>query len=346
MFFTAQISAKQAAQLCRRLATLLEAGIDIRSIWQKEAGRASGFFVRNCFQTIHEAVARGESLREALDATGSYFPPLFREIVGVGEQTGRLSEAFRELADHYDGQVRTARIFWAAVIWPAVELALSIAVIGLLIWIQGALPTQNGKPIDILGWGLVGNRGLVVYLFCVAIVAALVVLAVRGMKRGLAWARPVQRVVFAVPVISKPLRTLALARLAWCMHLTLSTGMEVRRALRLSLEGSGSARFTDQIPPILDAVASGDTLLEAFEATRAFPEEFVQAVRVGEESGSLPETMKHLGGQYRQQAETATAVLATCGGFAVWALIALVIIAVIFRLAGFYVGTIHDALPR
>ena len=143
---------------------MLDAGIDVRSIWQKEAGRASGFAARNCFQTIHEAVARGDALREALDATGSYFPPLFREIVGVGEQTGRLSEAFRELADHYDSQVRTARIFWAAIIWPAVELALLIAVIGLLIWIQGMLPTQNGKPFDILGWGLVGNRGLVVYL--------------------------------------------------------------------------------------------------------------------------------------------------------------------------------------
>jgi type II secretory pathway component PulF len=346
MFLTAQISAKQAAQLCRRLAIMLEAGLDVRSIWQKEAQRASGFVARNCFQTIHEAVARGDALRAALDAAGSYFPPLFREIVGVGEQTGRLGEAFRELADHYDSQVRTARIFWAAIAWPAIELALSIAIIGALIWIQGMLPTYDGKPFDILGWGLVGNRGLVVYLLIVAVAAALVALVVRGMKRGLAWARPVQRVVFAIPVISKPLRTLALARLAWCMHLTLATGMEVRRALRLSQESSGSARFTDQLPPILDAIASGDTLLEAFEATRAFPEEFVQAVRVGEESGSLPETMKHLGGQYRQQAEAATAVLATCGGFAVWGLIALAIIAVIFRLAGFYVGTIYDALPR
>jgi type II secretory pathway component PulF len=299
---------------------------------------------RSRFQTVHEAVARGESLRAALDAAGDYFPPLFREIVGVGEQSGRLGEAFRELADHYDGQVRMARIFWAAIAWPAIEFALAIAIIGLLIWIQGMLPTYEGKPLDILGWGLVGNRGLLVYVVCVAVALGVVALVVRGVKRGLAWAKPVQRVVLSIPILSKPMRTLALARLAWCMHLTFATGMDVRRALRLSLEGSGNARFTDQIGLILDVIASGDTIVESFEAAGAFPEEFVQAVRVGEESGSLPETMKRLGEQYRQQAEAATAVLATLGGFGVWALIAIALIAVIFQLAGFYIGALRQAL--
>ena len=50
------------------------------------------------------------------------------------------------------------------------------------------------------------------------------------------WVRPLQRAVMGVPVLGPALQTLALARIAWSMHLTMNAGMEVRKALRLSLE--------------------------------------------------------------------------------------------------------------
>ena len=79
MLFSAQITAKQAAQFCRRMAVTLEAGLDMRSIWAKEAQRATGMVARSRFQTIHEAVAQGHSLREAMDATGDISPEQVRE---------------------------------------------------------------------------------------------------------------------------------------------------------------------------------------------------------------------------------------------------------------------------
>ena len=44
---------------------------------------------------------RGDSLSVALAGTGQLFPPLFREIVDVGEKTGTLGRVFNRLSAHY-----------------------------------------------------------------------------------------------------------------------------------------------------------------------------------------------------------------------------------------------------
>ena len=82
----------------------------------------------------------------------------------VGEQTGTLGRVFQRLESHYRRQVQAQRIFLGAIAWPMIELAFAIFVIGLLIWILGIIAQRNnGQPIDILGFGLVGTRGLIIY---------------------------------------------------------------------------------------------------------------------------------------------------------------------------------------
>jgi hypothetical protein len=54
--------------------------------------------------------------------------------------------------------------------------------------------------------------------------------------------------------------------------------------------------------------------------------------------------MERLSRRYEEEAESALQVLTTIAGFAVWLLVAGMIIVMIFRLAGFYFGAINDAL--
>src|SRR3972149_4825244 len=137
MLFTPRISTRELARLCRRLATSVEAGIDLRSIWTREAERAIGPIVRARFRAVSDAVNRGDSLSAALADTGDYFPPLFRELAGVGEETGHLAEAFHQLAEHYDFQLKLTSTFLVSITWPLVELAIAILAVGFLIYVLG-----------------------------------------------------------------------------------------------------------------------------------------------------------------------------------------------------------------
>lgn len=338
-----RISTRALAQLCRRLSTSLEAGLEVRSVWAREAQHAIGPRAREQFSAISGAVARGDSLREALRETEGYFPPLFSALVDVGEQTGHLGEAFRQLAEHYDRQLEVRRNFLASIAWPMLQLVASIFIVGFLIWIMGMIGDRRTDP---LGFGLVGNRGLAVYVMFVLAVGAGLVALFQAVRLGLAWTRPLQNLLLQIPVLGKALETLILARLAWALHLTMDAGMALRAALRLSLETTYHFRYIDQIPQIEASIARGDSLYEAFRETRAYPPEFLDVIQVGEQSGRLVESLALLSRQYHERANASLKTLTMIAGFLVWAAIAAVIIAVILRLAMFYVGTINSALPQ
>ena len=345
MLFSARVSSKELAQLCRRLATALEAGIDVRKVWSREAEGRSSHALRRRLAHVSEAVAVGRSVTDGLVATGDYFPPLFREMVHVGERTGKLAEVFRQLADHYDHQLNLRRAFLASITWPMFQLTAAVFVIGLLIWILGLLPPgENGEPIDILGLGLVGTSGLIAYLLIVGAIAATVFLVVKGIQRGLVWTRPIQRAVLVIPWLGSCLQTLCLSRLAWALHVTLETGMDLRHSLALSLGSTHNARYTDYSDQVVTQVVRGREIHEAFSETGVFPRDFLDTLEVGERSGRLPESMAHLSQQYQDQSRRALATLTVLAGFAVWAIVAMIIIAMIFRLAFFYLGIIDDAV--
>jgi type IV pilus assembly protein PilC len=342
MIFSPRISTGRLAPLCHRLATALEAGIDARTIWAREAEHARGS-ARSRIRAISDGVERGESISRAIRQTGNYFPELFREMVDVGEQTGHAAEVFGQLADHYQHQRELRRAFLSAISWPMVQLFLAILIIGFLIGIMGAINESTGADTDPLGFGLIGTHGLMIYGAFLAAVGAAMALIVFAVRRGALWVRPIQRAALHVPMLGSSLRTIALARLAWALNLTFGTGMDVRRALAISLRAARNAKFTDDLPAIDLAIAQGATIYEAFHRQRGYPHEFLDTMAVGEESGRLVESMARLSTQYQQRARVALASLTALAGYAVWVAVAAIIIFLIFRLAMFYLGVLAGA---
>ena len=217
--------------------------------------------------------------------------------------------------------------------------------IGLLIWVLGIVAQRNnGQPIDILGFGLIGNRGLLIYtnfIIAVGLVIAGLVVAVR---RGVFWTRPLQRAVMRIPVLGGCLEKLALARLTWALHLTMNVDMDLRQVVPLVLRATGSDYYIQHTEEVVSLVATGHPLHEAFAVTGVFPDDFLEALEVAEESGAVVESMERLSKRYEDEAESALKMLTTVAGVAVWLLVMGLIILMIFRIAGFYIGTINDAL--
>jgi type II secretory pathway component PulF len=79
-------------------------------------------------------------------------------------------------------------------------------------------------------------------------------------------------------------------------------------------------------------------------ATGSFPPEFIHAVEVGEDSGRLTESLGIVARQYQDESRRALAMLTQFAGYIVWAAVAFLIILLIFRLAGNYIGAINDAV--
>lgn len=342
LLFSPRIGLKPLANLCQRLAISLDAGVDIRKLLANEAARASGQLRRH-LSAVGQGVNAGESLARALESTGDYFPPIFREMTAVGEETGHLEQVFAQLADYYDVRLEMRRSFLNAIMWPMIELGFSLLIIGFIIWVAGILP---GKP-DYLGLGLVGDEGLRMYVVILAGAAFFVWLFIQYMQRGAMWTRPIQRIALQLPLVGRPLQTLALSRLAWSLHLTMNTGMNVRRALKLSIQSTQNARYVDQISAIDEEIMAGATIREAFHRVGGYPIEFLDTLAAGELSGKTVESMGRLAKQYAEQSKIVMKTLATIAGFFVWAAVAAVIIVVIFRMyMVIYIGPTTEAVRQ
>lgn len=345
-FLSPRIGLKPLGDLCRRQGTSLQAGIDTRNAWAREVGYSRGL-LRQHVATVSDAVDHGETVSGGLAATGDYFPPLVHELVNVGEQSGNLDVIFTQLADHYDNQLAMRRSFLVAIAWPIIELVIAVVFIGAVIWFMGELRAMTNNPtLDILGLGLVGTRGLTIYIIlCAGFVGGLW-LVWRAFQRGLVWAKPIQRFVMRLPKVGKPLQTLALERLAWSMHLTMNTSIPLRRAMALSLRSTHNALYTDQIPAIDAEIAAGHTIHDAFCRTGVYPTEFLDCLAVGEESGKVVESMGRLAQQYTEQSRAAIRVLTVLAGVGVYFLVGAMLVLMIFRVAGFYIHTIESFLPK
>ncbi len=240
-----------------------------------------------------------------MDDGTDFFPDLFLNIIAVGDKTGHLGEACAQLAENYDYQVKLRRDFLGSITWPMFQLIAAIFIVGFMIWILGIIGSSTGTTTDILGWGLVGNRGLLIYSLVVGSAIAGIALLIHAIQRGLGWTHAVQRAILRVPMLGPPLETMALARLAWTLHLTLDAGMEITHAVRLSLESARNARYLDQIDQVEASIRSGNSLYDTFLETGAYPPEFLDTMRVGEQSGRVVESMAVLSRQYRERATAA-----------------------------------------
>jgi type II secretory pathway component PulF len=341
------ISTARLSEFCRRAATSLHAGLDARQVFQRESGVGPALQRRH-MANISRAVNGGTSVAEAMRTERGFFPKLTLELVDIGEQTGQLDRTFRQLAEHYDNIRELRRVFITGLIWPGIQLAATVCIIGLLIWIMGIIGNMSpsGETIDLLGLGLVGNRGLFIYANIVLGIALAITALVVAFNRG--WLLPgvLMPILLRIPVLGACLSHLAISRMAWSLGMAIDAGMDANRSLELALRGSQNPYFASAWPQVERRMQSRCAMSEALRETGRFPEDFLQTLETGELTGMISETLERYAIELRERARLLLAALTAFAGFACWALVAGLIVLLILRLGMFYIGTIYNALDQ
>ena len=328
------------AELLGRLAIALSAGIDLRRAWASETDRMPVRW-QPAMAKIRDMLASGEPLSQAMRAVGAVFPPLVVGMTEVGEKTGHEPEIFRELSRVLDRRVRTARSLRASLAWPAFQLGIAILVVGLLVFLAGVLRDAEGHPIDLLGFGLVGTSGVVIYALVVAAVGT-------GLWLGLGQALVswqshgiVRRVLSRVPVLGAAARAAEAA--GWSRAAGLAAGAGLDAGQLVNLASSVAPGLAVDRDRLVAGLRGGQTLAEALRETGRFPAALCEGVAVGETSGTTAEVLGRLADEFDDEARRGLEGAARAAGGVVWLVVAGVIILVIFRIFSSYVGMINEA---
>lgn len=341
MFGPPRIGWKPLAQLCRRLGTALGAGVDIRRALLRESETGKPRHRHNMAQ-VRAAVDRGDSVTDAFASSTGYFPTFFLEMLGVGEQTGKVEYILPKLADYYDHLVQLRRVFLLGIAWPAIQFVMAIGIIGLLILALGWVESMTGEATDILGFGLVGVRGLIRYLMGLGFVFGCIVLFVRFLTHG-PIAHKLMELALRLPGVGPNLQLMSLSRIAWALGLATDSGADARKSMRLALSSTANDYYRRHVNDVDLRIRRGEEMHEALRATGAFPAEFVDALEVGEQSGLVSETMLKLAESLQDRAKATMTGVTLFATILVWIIVGGILIMLIFRIFGAYLGILQEA---
>src|SRR4051812_24161302 len=105
---------------CRTLHHSLGAGLSPVRVFKQQA-KSGPRPLRDVAEDVAAKLGAGESLEDAFAPYKTRFPPLFLELVAVGEQTGRLGDTFRELELYYESTLSIQRNFRSQMAYPAIQ---------------------------------------------------------------------------------------------------------------------------------------------------------------------------------------------------------------------------------
>ena len=96
-------------------------------------------------------------------------------------------------------------------------------------------------------------------------------------------------------------------------------------------------------PAVIQWIEEGDELHQALRSSGIFPEDYLQMVEMGEHSGTVPESLQRLSPELEEQAQRSLKILAEVAGYVIWAIVAGLIIFVIFSIFSKYVAMLNQA---
>jgi type II secretory pathway component PulF len=152
-------------------------------------------------------------------------------------------------------------------------------------------------------------------------------------------------IVQRIPSLGTALTTLGLSRLSMTLSMLLNAGVEARRSIKQAFLATGNYYFIGGMDRALAAIEKGDSFGDALDVAGVFPNDFLEAIRLGELSGTETESLDHLALQYRERAKAALNLLATVASVAIWMMVMGLIAFMVIRMAMQYVNLIYSNLP-
>ncbi len=307
-----RVSIQDQVIFARHLAVMAKAGLPLLdSLKMIRKGAKSKSLIKILDQVIKD-VSNGQFLSASLEKFQNVFGDLFVNIIRVGESAGILSENLNYLADELKKKQELKRKVIGALIYPAVVLAATFGITGLLIIfifpkilpvfqsLNVKLPVTTQVLIAISN--LLTNYGFLVLL--------VVLLAITGF-----WALlKIKKIRFYshyfllyVPVFGKIFRNVSLANFCRTLGLTLKSGIKVVEAVSITAGSISNLAYKNQLLLAVEEVKKGETLASHFVKTKhLFPAMLSQMISVGETAGNLSDTLLYLSDFYESEVNEAT----------------------------------------
>ncbi len=132
-------------QFVETLGNLLDSGFTLVDALPASARSVGNRYMQEKLLGLHVSLRGGEKFSTAMERERDLFPPVVKQLVVVGERTGRLPEVTGEIHQHLSEDVKKSTAVMLGAIEPLLTVALAVVIGGILLAIYLPMFDMIGK---------------------------------------------------------------------------------------------------------------------------------------------------------------------------------------------------------
>ncbi|OGC25226.1 hypothetical protein A2291_03410 [candidate division WOR-1 bacterium RIFOXYB2_FULL_42_35] len=294
-----QLSKNQTARFCGQLQMLLVAGVPIF----EALTIINNLFPNKGFEKVIQKISDGETLGIALK---EILPSMVTSSIETAEQAGNLEAVLGRLQTYYENRAETEDKVKSALVYPVFVVGLCLLCIGVMFVV--VLPGFKGLFADlntelplfskiIMGMGDVFAAFWYVPIMLGFVSSTALVRYRKTEHGGLnfdSWL--LKNKFYSRGQIIQTFRTLGAM---------LEGGIPIRQSLQSTSESTGNKAFQTIMFQIKSRIEDGERLSDILRAYNLFPNEAIQMLAVGENSGQLGQMLINIAQFYEKEREVA-----------------------------------------
>ncbi|MCU7554692.1 type II secretion system F family protein [Alteromonas sp. ASW11-19] len=293
---------------CRQMYSLTKAGIPILRAVGGLAESSTSKRLRAALEDVIAHLERGRNFSSALNQHSEIFGHMFVSVVHVGENTGRLDEAFAQLAEYLEREQETRKQIKAATRYPIfVVVAISIAFVIMNIFVIPKFSTMFAKfdaELPLVTRALIGMSDFMInFWWLILIVLGLGLFALHRYINSTAGRYKWDKNKLKLPVVGSIFRRSLLGRYCRSFAMMLRGGVPLTTALNLTADAVDNAYMADKITTMRKSIEKGESLARVSASSGLFTPMVMQMIRVGEETGQVDELLKEASEFYEREVD-------------------------------------------
>ncbi len=303
-----RVQTSELVVFSHQMTALVRAGISaVRAVRTLGESSRNGYFAEVLLDVAANLEA-GMDIASSLGRHPQVFGELFVSLIHVGENTGRLEEAFRRISAYLTMEAETRKRIKSATRYPMfVMLSIGVAIVVLNIFVIPAFAGVFAKYGADLPWQtqaiLVVSDAFVTYW---PLGLMLLAAGIYGFRRFVStqsgrirW----DHSKLGLPVVGSLFERIYLARFCHTFAMVSRSGVALNQGLRIVASAIGNEYMAQKILRMRDRVERGENVTTTAQAARMFSPVVLQMMAVGEETGNMDELLAQAAAFYEEEVE-------------------------------------------
>lgn len=290
--FRKRLSFRQLANFSRQWSAMLASGVDIRTSLQTIRDHSESRVMKSLLTMIYVDISKGTEISIALGKFNSFFTPFFVHMIQIGEFSGNLPHVLQQLTVYYENEDCLERKLKQAFQYPKILLLFSGVVVLIISFFILPLFTKLFNKLQVpvpVVIRIINNftsffkRAWSFILFFVLIF----ILGIRFILKKPNIKKAIDQFKTKIPIYQRFLISSLTSKLSRALSILLQASVNLTDSFPIVIPLMANSYIESKLHSAFNEILKGTSFSQALKDANLFRSDFLEMVKVGEQSGEL-----------------------------------------------------------